>query len=293
MDLEFFKNHIHGFAQSNVLNRDQLKRNFQLGLLGEVGEFLDLFKKHLYHGDELNLDKVKSEAGDILWYLFAVGDVYGLDIGMNSYSIISRIEGSSTEEKMFNILCGLERNVSNLCLYLRVDGVALKTAVASVIIYLATILGLVGITLEDCMVANIEKLRARHGGSTFDREAQRVNKAKEIDPDEGEIVMQYEIPEHVTNLIYGMYFDWDSCRLNMDLNHGVRISRLITETICEEAHGIFSSPGRCAFETHDGVCAIVDFSDLPLTENDFRENLVARVQRVGQAFLDLRDNPSC
>lgn len=40
-----------------------------LGLSGETGEFADYLKKHMYHQHDFDVEKVKLEAGDILWYL--------------------------------------------------------------------------------------------------------------------------------------------------------------------------------------------------------------------------------
>lgn len=40
-----------------------------LGLAGESGEVVDLVKKHVYHGTELNRDKFIKELGDVRWYM--------------------------------------------------------------------------------------------------------------------------------------------------------------------------------------------------------------------------------
>lgn len=40
-----------------------------LGLTGEAGEVADLVKKHIGHGHQLDVDKVKKELGDVLWYV--------------------------------------------------------------------------------------------------------------------------------------------------------------------------------------------------------------------------------
>lgn len=48
--------------------RDQLA-NLGLGLAGEAGEVVDLLKKHLFHGHELDHREVVDELGDLLWYL--------------------------------------------------------------------------------------------------------------------------------------------------------------------------------------------------------------------------------
>ena len=40
-----------------------------LGLAGESGEYADLIKKYLFHGHDSDIRTVKSELGDIGWYL--------------------------------------------------------------------------------------------------------------------------------------------------------------------------------------------------------------------------------
>ena len=43
--------------------------NGAMGLCGESGEVADLLKKHIFHGEDLNLDNLKKELGDVCWYL--------------------------------------------------------------------------------------------------------------------------------------------------------------------------------------------------------------------------------
>jgi NTP pyrophosphatase (non-canonical NTP hydrolase) len=53
-----------------------------MGLAGEAGEFVDLVKKHLYHGHPLDKEKAKKELGDVLWYVaFAA---YALDLDLST-----------------------------------------------------------------------------------------------------------------------------------------------------------------------------------------------------------------
>lgn len=40
-----------------------------LGASGEAGEFADMIKKFVYHGHNLDREKLKLELGDILWYV--------------------------------------------------------------------------------------------------------------------------------------------------------------------------------------------------------------------------------
>ena len=54
--------------------------NFLMGLAGEVGEVTEPVKKNLFHGKPLDLDKIKAELGDVLWYLTAVADTMGFHL---------------------------------------------------------------------------------------------------------------------------------------------------------------------------------------------------------------------
>lgn len=40
-----------------------------IGLLGEAGEIAELVKKHVFHGHEIDRDKLVKESGDVAWYL--------------------------------------------------------------------------------------------------------------------------------------------------------------------------------------------------------------------------------
>jgi NTP pyrophosphatase (non-canonical NTP hydrolase) len=51
---------------------------YALGVAGEAGEVADLLKKHLFHGHSLDRDKLVKELGDVLWYVAAIGFIYGI-----------------------------------------------------------------------------------------------------------------------------------------------------------------------------------------------------------------------
>lgn len=53
---------------STIMDTDKLK-NAAFGLIGEIGEVADLFKKNLYQGHELRLDDLSKELGDVCWYV--------------------------------------------------------------------------------------------------------------------------------------------------------------------------------------------------------------------------------
>ena len=54
--------------------------NAVMGLCGESGEAVDLVKKHLFQGHDLNKDALKKELGDIAWYLAEAATALDVDL---------------------------------------------------------------------------------------------------------------------------------------------------------------------------------------------------------------------
>lgn len=63
------------------LSKKDMLVNGVMGLNGESGEVIDLVKKHLFHGHELDNDKLVKELGDVMWYIAEV--CTALDVDMN------------------------------------------------------------------------------------------------------------------------------------------------------------------------------------------------------------------
>ena len=76
-----------------TLNKDLTKKevlvNSVMGLNGEAGEVIDLVKKHLFHGHELNKEELIKELGDVAWYLAEAA--YALDIDLETI-LVKNIE---------------------------------------------------------------------------------------------------------------------------------------------------------------------------------------------------------
>lgn len=51
-----------------------------MGLCGEAGECVDIFKKFLYQGHELDPEHLALELGDVLWYLTVAAKAIGYDL---------------------------------------------------------------------------------------------------------------------------------------------------------------------------------------------------------------------
>ena len=69
-----------------TLNKELTKKeilvNSVMGLNGEAGEAIDIVKKHLFHGHELNKEELIKELGDVAWYLAEAA--YALDIDLET-----------------------------------------------------------------------------------------------------------------------------------------------------------------------------------------------------------------
>ncbi len=63
----------------NLSERDVLI-NGVMGLCGESGEAIDIVKKHLAQGHELDREHLIGELGDIAWYLAETATVLGVEL---------------------------------------------------------------------------------------------------------------------------------------------------------------------------------------------------------------------
>ena len=63
------------------LSTTEVLSNAVMGLCGESGEAIDLVKKHLFQGHELDREAIATELGDIAWYLAEAATALELDLG--------------------------------------------------------------------------------------------------------------------------------------------------------------------------------------------------------------------
>ena len=88
------------------LSRKDVLINGVMGLCGESGECIDLVKKHLHQGHELDTKAMARELGDVAWYLAEVA--YALDVSLeevlrgNLDKLKKRYPQGFTAEKSIN-----------------------------------------------------------------------------------------------------------------------------------------------------------------------------------------------
>ena len=87
------------------LPKDQRINNAILGLVGEVGEFVDMQKKALYHGHERDVIHEMLELGDILYYITALCIEFDIDMAELMYENAQKLyarypDGFTTENSL-------------------------------------------------------------------------------------------------------------------------------------------------------------------------------------------------
>lgn len=60
-----------------ALSEKDVLINGVMGLCGEAGECIDLVKKHLAQGHELDKERLAKELGDVAWYLAETATAIG------------------------------------------------------------------------------------------------------------------------------------------------------------------------------------------------------------------------
>lgn len=64
----------------NHPNNDEILLNGVMGLAGESGECVDMMKKHLFQGHELDKEHMVKELGDVAWYIALSAYAMGYDL---------------------------------------------------------------------------------------------------------------------------------------------------------------------------------------------------------------------
>ena len=79
--------------------------NWAMGLAGEAGETCDYLKKVVFHGHPLDVNFLKKELGDILYYVAMTAAAAGISLGEiatdNRAKLVARYpDGFSTERSI-------------------------------------------------------------------------------------------------------------------------------------------------------------------------------------------------
>lgn len=168
--------------------------NYAMGLAGESGELIDIYKKSTFHGHSLPIDSIKKEAGDVLWYTSQLMRKHQIIIEnvfnhLNEENeVIKKIVEKGDVDRITIVSClNLSKHVGEVSGY--IDGsidifsnndfalAGLKRSLKIVLINLHYLIRRAGLTIEEVAEANIEKLKRRYP-SGFSSEAS-INRPEE------------------------------------------------------------------------------------------------------------------
>ena len=87
------------------LDKKDVLINGVMGLCGESGEVIDIVKKHLAQGHELDKEKIVKELGDVAWYMAEIATVLDVELEDVLVQNIEKLkkrypEGFSTENSI-------------------------------------------------------------------------------------------------------------------------------------------------------------------------------------------------
>lgn len=74
------------------IEKKELILNASMGLCGESGEVIDLVKKHLFQGHDLDEEVLIKELGDVAWYLAEAATALNVDISEILEKNIKKLE---------------------------------------------------------------------------------------------------------------------------------------------------------------------------------------------------------
>ncbi|MGL4451400.1 MAG: nucleoside triphosphate pyrophosphohydrolase family protein [Sarcina sp.] len=79
MELKEYQKNVEFTMKKNVAMESALC-DYGLGLTGEAGESVDIIKKGVFHGHDLDKAHLKNELGDVLWYVAALASTINVSL---------------------------------------------------------------------------------------------------------------------------------------------------------------------------------------------------------------------
>jgi len=165
-------------ASRTAAKHDNEHINYAMGVAGESGELIDIFKKSMFHNHILPKDKIKKEAGDVLWYISQLMRIYQISFE-DAFGRLKEIDESIKKleemgvpyDKYIFVSClNLSQSAGNICGF--IDGSrsisgfysidVLKGNIGNVLKNVYFLIAMAGLTIQEVAEANIEKLKKRY-----------------------------------------------------------------------------------------------------------------------------------
>lgn len=86
-----------GETAAKFNSRREEATNWVMGVSGESGEVAELFKKHFFHGHDLDKEKLCKELGDVLWYVARLAACYNIPLQVVAERNIAKLRKRYTD----------------------------------------------------------------------------------------------------------------------------------------------------------------------------------------------------
>lgn len=124
------------------------------GLITELGELVDIYKRNTFYGKDIDLVNVKEELGDIFWYLAIIYRIYP-----NALQYKERIVNRHSNEKF---IFEIQDHINSLCYFLRYSKEEdIEIMLVRLFGELKSFSEFNNFIFEDVLQTNINKLKAR------------------------------------------------------------------------------------------------------------------------------------
>ncbi len=99
----------------NIGDKEKDVAHMIYGMLTELGELADVYKKGMAYKKNMDMINVREEIGDIMWYIAGLCDIEGFDLDkimeINIAKLQARYPEKFDEEKALNRNLDVERGI--------------------------------------------------------------------------------------------------------------------------------------------------------------------------------------
>ena len=138
-------------VDGHTFSEGERMRHSRMGITTELGELIDIFKKHIYYGKDIKELHLKEELGDLFWYVGLGFNVCGIIAANPEMEMVYGIEVPEGLEYAMHIVTDSTLDYEGRLHYV------FRVAI--------TIVKMQGLNYDEILTMNLAKLRERYGKS--------------------------------------------------------------------------------------------------------------------------------
>ena len=127
--------------------------HMEMGIITETAEIIDILKKQLAYGKQVDWNHMTEEFGDAFWYIANYCEFTGFSFSNMVESIITNLDENDTR------LASIYSEMQDVLVSIRLNKYTVKYILEN---YLTCLINYTDINLDYCLSINIKKLQARY-----------------------------------------------------------------------------------------------------------------------------------